>query len=197
MSERTFTCIKDFRHAVVQTLKDSEIIGIGTNVTASRQMNAWPEEKSYIIVNVSSVNFDDKATNPRFYFAKADLNIDVYARSFIDGEVNVDGIESDSDLNDFLDDTAESIVTAIDPCKHWNGPYRGLVSKCSLKSYANNLSERSDTDRGSARITFEVAFTIQVDKTAPTNDWLRAKNTVNADGSETSMTFETKLRPES
>ena len=72
MSERTLTCIKDFRHAVVKTLIDSDIEGVGSNVSASRLMKIWPEEKSYVIVNISNVNFDDKGTNPRFYYAKAD-----------------------------------------------------------------------------------------------------------------------------
>lgn len=198
MSERTLTCIKDFRHAVVQTLIDSDIEDIGSNVSASRLMKIWPEEESYVIVNIPNVSFDDKATNPRFYYAKADLNIDVYARSFMDGEDNLDGIDSDSDLNDFLDNAANAIIAAIDPCKSWKGPYEGLVSKCVLRSYANNLSdpERTETDRGSARISFEVSFTIHVDKTAPTRDWLRAKNSVAADGGE-ALNFETKLRPES
>ncbi len=196
MSERTLTCIKDFRHAVVQTLIDSDIEGIGSNISASRQMKIWPEEESYVMVNIPNVNFDDRQTNPRFYFVKADLNIDVYARAFMDGEDNLEGVESDSDLNDFLDDVANSVIAAIDPCKDWKGPYAGLVSKCVLRSYTNNLSDRTETERGSARISFEVQFTMHVDKTAPTRDWLRAKNAISTDGSEP-LDFETKLRPES
>jgi len=195
MSERTLTCVKDFRHAVVQTLIGSDIEGFGSNVSASRQMKVWPEEESYVMVNIPNVNFDDKGTNPRFYYAKADLNIDVYARAFLDGEDNLEDVESDSDLNDFLDKTANAIVAAIDPCKWWKGPYQGLVTKCVLRSYANNLSDRTETERGSARITFEVSFTIHVDKTAPTVDFLRAKNEVKVDGNGESMSFTTNLRP--
>ena len=196
MSKRTLTCITSFRHAVVESLIAANIDGIGSNVSASRQMKVWPEEESYIIVNIPSVNLDDKGTNPRFYYAKADLNIDVYARAFLDGEENLDDVESVSDLNDFLDNVANSVVATVDPCKYWKGPYSGLVSECKLRSYANNLSDRSETERGSARITFEISFTLHVDKTAPTTDFLRAKNTETTDGGA-SMTFTTKLRPES
>ena len=76
-TERTLNCIKVFRHAVVETLKTANIPGISSNVSASREMKAWPEEESYIIVNVPSIEFNDKGTNPRFYFSKAELIIDI------------------------------------------------------------------------------------------------------------------------
>ena len=192
-SPRTLNCIKDFRHAVVNSLKDANIVGIGQNVSASREMKAWPDEESFIIVNMPGVYFDDKSTSPRFYFAKSELRIDIYARSFLSGENDIEGADSISDLNDFLDDTMHAVAAVIDPCPYWKGPYQGLVSKCVLRSYANNLSERSETTRGAATITFEVSFTAKIDRIAATKEWLRANNTVKT-GSQ-SIEFTTELRP--
>ncbi|MBO5664398.1 MAG: hypothetical protein J6R21_06965 [Bacteroidales bacterium] len=186
-------CIKDFRHAVVNSLKDANIVGIGQNVSASREMKAWPDEESFIIVNMPGVDFDDKSTSPRFYFAKSELRIDIYARSFLSGENDIEGADSISDLNDFLDDTMHAVAAVIDPCPYWKGPYQGLVSKCVLRSYTNNLSERSETTRGAATITFEVSFTAKIDRTAATKEWLRANNTIKT-GSQ-SIEFTTELRP--
>lgn len=192
-SPRTLNCIKDFRHAVVNSLKDADIVGIGQNVSASREMKAWPDEESFIIVNMPGVDFDDKSTSPRFYFAKSELRIDIYARSFLSGENDIEGADSISDLNDFLDDTMHAVAAVIDPCPYWKGPYQGLVSKCVLRSYTNNLSERSETTRGAATITFEVSFTAKIDRTAATKEWLRANNTIKT-GSQ-SIEFTTELRP--
>ena len=190
---RALTCIKDFRHAVVQSLIAANISGIGANVSASRKRKAWPEEKSYVIVTTPGGNFDDRDTRPRFYFAKTDLCIDVYARSFLQDEENLDNVDSASDLNDFLDDTMNAIVSVVEPCPFWKGPYEGLVTKCVLKSYGTNLAERAETERGFARITFEVSFTVKVDRTAPSNDFLRAKNSMSADGGD-NIEFTTNLR---
>lgn len=193
VTARTLNCIKDFRHAVVDSLKTANLPGIGQNVSASREMKAWPEEESFIIVNVPNIDFDDKSTSPRFYYAKSELYIDIYARSFLDDESNVDGVESISDLNDFLDDTMHAVATVVEPCPFWNGPYQGLVSKCVLRSYSNNLSVRSETSRGSARMTFEVSFTAKIDRSAATRAFLRANNSIKT-GSQ-SMDFTTVLRP--
>ena len=190
---RALTCIKDFRHAVVQSLIAADISGIGSNVTASRERKAWPEEKSFIIVTTPSSDFDDRGTRPRFYFAESDLCIDVYARSFLQDEQNLDDVDSSSDLNDFLDDTMNSIVSVVEPCPFWKGPYEGLVSKCVLKSYNTNLAERTETVRGMARITFRVSYTVKIDRTAPTKDFLRAKNAMSADGGD-NIEFTTNLR---
>ena len=193
VTARTLNCIKDFRHAVVDSLKTANLSGIGQNVSASREMKAWPEEESFIIVNVPNIDFDDKSTSPRFYYAKSELYIDIYAHSFLEDESNVDGVESISDLNDFLDDTMHAVAAVVEPCPFWNGPYQGLVSKCVLRSYSNNLSVRSETSRGSARITFEVSFTAKIDRSAATRDFLRANNSIKT-GSQ-SMDFTTVLRP--
>lgn len=190
---RTLNCIKDFRHAVVNSLKAAELPGIGQNVSASREMKAWPDEESFIIVNVPDIDFDDKNTSPRFYFCKSELRIDIYSRCFLSGENNVEGVDSIADLNDFLDDTMHAVAAVIEPCPYWKGPYNGLVSRCVLRSYVNNLSVRSDTTRGAATITFEVSFTAKIDRTAATKDWFRANNTIKT-GSQ-SMDFTTVLRP--
>ncbi len=190
---RTLNCIKDFRHAVVNSLKAAELPGIGQNVSASREMKAWPDEESFIIVNVPDIDFDDKNTSPRFYFCKSELRIDIYSRCFLSGENNVEGVDSIADLNDFLDDTMHAVAAVVEPCPYWKGPYNGLVSRCVLRSYVNNLSVRSDTTRGAATITFEVSFTAKIDRTAATKDWLRANNTIQT-GSQ-SIDFTTELRP--
>ena len=190
---RTLNCIKTFRHAVVDSLKAANLFGIGQNVSASREMKAYPDEESFIIVNVPKIDFDDKSTSPRFYFAKSELRIDIYARSFLDDEKNIEGVSSVSDLNDFLDDTMQAVAAVIDPCPYWEGPYQGLVTKCVLRSYVNNLSVRSETTRGAATLTFEVSFTAKIDRSAATKDFLRANNSIKT-GSQ-SMDFQTVLRP--
>ena len=190
---RTLNCIKTFRHAVVASLKAANLFGIGQNVSASREMKAYPDEESFIIVNVPKIDFDDKSTSPRFYFAKSELRIDIYARSFLDDEKNIEGVSSVSDLNDFLDDTMQAVAAVIDPCPYWEGPYQGLVTKCVLRSYVNNLSVRSETTRGAATLTFEVSFTATIDRSAATKDFLRANNSIKT-GSQ-SMDFQTVLRP--
>lgn len=193
VTPRTLNCIKTFRHAVVDSLKAANLFGIGQNVSASREMKAYPDEESFIIVNVPNIDFDDKSTSPRFYFAKSELRIDIYARSFLDDEKNIEGVSSVSDLNDFLDDTMQAVAAVIDPCPYWEGPYQGLVTKCVLRSYVNNLSVRSETTRGAATLTFEVSFTAKIDRSAATKDFLRANNSIKT-GSQ-SMDFQTALRP--
>lgn len=193
VTPRTLNCIKAFRHAVVDSLKAANLFGIGQNVSASREMKAYPDEESFIIVNVPNIDFDDKSTSPRFYFAKSELRIDIYARSFLDDEKNIEGVSSVSDLNDFLDDTMQAVAAVIDPCPYWEGPYQGLVTKCVLRSYVNNLSVRSETTRGAATLTFEVSFTAKIDRSAATKDFLRANNSIKT-GSQ-SMDFQTVLRP--
>ena len=193
VTPRTLNCIKAFRHAVVDSLKAANLFGIGQNVSASREMKAYPDEESFIIVNVPNIDFDDKSTSPRFYFAKSELRIDIYARSFLDCESNIEGVSSVSDLNDFLDDTMQAVAAVIDPCPYWEGPYQGLVTKCVLRSYVNNLSVRSETTRGAATLTFEVSFTAKIDRSAATKDFLRANNSIKT-GSQ-SMDFQTVLRP--
>ena len=193
VTPRTLNCIKAFRHAVVDSLKAANLFGIGQNVSASREMKAYPDEESFIVVNVPNIDFDDKSTSPRFYFAKSELRIDIYARSFLDCESNIEGVSSVSDLNDFLDDTMHAVAAVIDPCPYWDGPYQGLVTKCVLRSYVNNLSVRSETTRGAATITFEVSFTAKIDRSAATKDFLRANNSIKT-GSQ-SMDFQTVLRP--
>lgn len=192
VTARTLNCIKDFRHAVIDSLKTANLPGIGQNVSASRKMKAWPEEESFIVVNLPGIEFDDKKTNPRFYYANSELFIDIYARSFLSDEDNIDGVYSDSDLNDFFDDTMHSVASVIEPCPFWRGPYQGMVTKCVLRSYSNNLSIRSETERGSARITFEVSFTAKIDRSAPEKDFLRAKNALSSDHGDP-MRFETDL----
>lgn len=193
VTPRTLNCIKAFRHAVVDSLKTANLSGIGQNVSASREMKAWPDEESFIIVNVPNIDFDDKSTSPRFYFAKSELRIDIYARSFLDDENNIKGVDSISDLNDFLDDTMHAVAAVVEPCPYWEGPYRGLVTKCVLRSYVNNLSARAETTRGAATLTFEVSFTAKIDRSAATKDFLRANNSIETGGQ--SMDFTTVLRP--
>lgn len=193
VTPRTLNCIKAFRHAVVDSLKTASLPGIGQNVSASREMKAWPDEESFVIVNVPNIDFDDKSTSPRFYFAKSELRIDIYARSFLDDENNIEGVDSISDLNDFLDDTMHAVAAVVEPCPYWEGPYRGLVTKCVLRSYVNNLSARAETTRGAATLTFEVSFTAKIDRSAATKDFLRANNSIETGGQ--SMDFTTVLRP--
>lgn len=178
MSVRTLNCIKAFRHAVVNSLKAANLPGIGSNVSASRTSKIWPEEESFVIVNVAKIDFDDKETSPRFYYAESELSIDIYARSFLSDEDNIDGVYSDSDLNDFLDDTMHAVAAVVEPCPYWAGPYQGIVSKCVLRSYSNNLSSRSEAERGAANLTFDVKFTAKIDHTAATKDFRQAHNSV-------------------
>jgi len=87
----------------------------------------------------------------------------------------------------------QAVAAVIDPCPYWEGPYQGLVTKCVLRSYVNNLSVRSEATRGAATLTFEVSFTAKIDRSAATKDFLRANNSIKT-GSQ-SMDFQTVLRP--
>lgn len=175
MSVRTLACIKEFRNRVVSSLIDANIEGVGGNVSSSRTESAWPEEESFICVYLPSVNFDDKRTSPRFYMAEGSLYVDIYARAYMNGD-DVDGRESASDVNDFLDDTVKAVVETLSPIEKREGPYNGLVKRFVLKSIDNNLSQKGETERGSARIAFNVEFAACVTYGGPEDDFLKAKN---------------------
>ena len=176
------------------SIKAANIDGIGDNVYSSRMESAWPEESAFAAVYVTSVSFDDGRTNPRFYKANATVYVDVYSRSYLNSEGgNVDGM---SEVADFLDDTAKAVVEALQPIERRVGPYNGLVKRFVLKSWANNLSEKGETERGSMRITFEADFAVTVTYGGPADDFLKAKNTLSmGSGSGNKIEFDTNVRP--
>ena len=187
MSVRTLTCVKDLRSSIVAALKAANITGIGANVYSSRMESAWPEEESFVVVYIPSISFDDGRTNPRYYKSNATVNIDVYARSYTNAESGT--ITSMDGVADFLDDTAKAIVDAMQPIEKSVGPYEGLVKRLVLKSWANNLSEKGEADRGSMRITFEADFAVTVTYGGPKDDFVKAENTLTM-GSETGNKIE-------
>ena len=176
MSVRTLTCVKDLRSSIVAALKAANITGIGTNVYSSRMESAWPEEESFVVVYIPSISFDDGRTNPRFYKSNATVNIDIYARSYTNAESGT--ITSMDGVADFLDDTAKAIVNAMQPIEKSVGPYEGLVKLLVLKSWANNLSEKGEAERGSMRITLEADFVVTVTYGGPTDNFVKAENTL-------------------
>lgn len=194
MNERTLECVKDLRSSVVASIKAANIDGIGDNVYSSRMESAWPEESAFAAVYVPSVSFDDGRTNPRFYKANATVYVDVYSRSYLNSEGgDIDGM---SEVADFLDDTAKAVVEALQPIERRVGPYNGLVKRFVLKSWANNLSEKGETERGSMRITFEAVFSVTVTYGGPADDFLKAENALSmGSGSGNKIEFDTNVRP--
>ena len=176
------------------SIKAADIDGIDDNVYSSRMESAWPEEESFVVVYVPSVSYDDGRSNPRFYKAKATVYVDVYSRSYLNSEGgNVDGM---SEVADFLDDTAKAVVEALQPIERRVGPYNGLIKRFVLKSWANNLSEKGETERGSMRITFEAEFAVTVTYGGPADEFLKAENTLSmGSGSGNKIEFDTNVRP--
>ena len=101
-----------------------------------------------------------------------------------------------SEVADFLDDTAKAVVEALQPIERRVGPYNGLVKRFVLKSWANNLSEKGETERGSMRITFEAVFSVTVTYGGPADDFLKAENTLSmGSGAGNKIEFDTNVRP--
>ena len=193
MSVRTLTCVKDLRSSIVAALKAANITGIGANVYSSRMESAWPEEESFVVVYIPSISFDDGRTNPRFYKSNATVNIDIYARSYTNAESGT--ITSMDGIADFLDDTAKAIVDAMQPIEKSVGPYEGLVKRLVLKSWANNLSEKGEAERGSMRITFEADFAVTVTYGGPTDNFVKAENTLTmGSGAGNKIEFDTVVQ---
>ena len=193
MSVRTLTCVKDLRSSIVAALKAANITGIGANVYSSRMESAWPEEESFVVVYIPSISFDDGRTNPRFYKSNATVNIDIYARSYTNAESGT--ITSMDGIADFLDDTAKAIVDAMQPIEKSVGPYEGLVKRLVLKSWANNLSEKGEAERGSMRITFEADFVVTVTYGGPTDNFVKAENTLTmGSGTGNKIEFDTVVQ---
>lgn len=193
MSNRTLDCIKAFRASIVDALKTANISGIGNNVFSARLERAWPEESAYICVYTPNTQFDDKRTSPRFYFAKGDLVIDIYARA---ASTESDDPSTIYDVNDFLDDTSRAVVEALQPVEKRIGPFNGLVKNLVLRSFSNNLGEKGEILRGCQRITFDVEYTTVVTTGVPTKDFLRANTTISVGpGSGNEQTFTTNVRP--
>lgn len=193
MSVRTLTCVKDLRSSIVAALKAANITGIGTNVYSSRMESAWPEEESFVVVYIPSISFDDGRTNPRFYKSNATVNIDIYARSYTNAESGT--ITSMDGVADFLDDTAKAIVNAMQPIEKSVGPYEGLVKRLVLKSWANNLSEKGEAERGSMRITFEADFAVTVTYGGPKDNFVKAENTLTmGSGTGNKIEFDTVVQ---
>lgn len=189
---RTLACIKEFREAVCRLIRESDIPGIGENVYSARMESAWPEESAFAVVYTPNVSFDDARTSPRFYQAKMDLLVDVYARATTcehddGGEV--------SDVNGFLDDSAQKIVEALQPVERRVGPFGGMVKRFVLTSFANNLNEAGETFRGSVRIRFTAEFAVCVTNGTAKDEFITAKNTLKmGDGNESEQKFDTKPR---
>lgn len=193
MSVRTLTCVKDLRSSIVAALKAANITGIGNNVYSSRMESAWPEEESFVVVYIPSISFDDGRTSPRYYKSTATINIDVYARSYVNAESGT--ITSMDGVADFLDDTAKAIVEAMQPIEKSVGPYEGLVKRLVLKSWANNLSEKGEAERGSMRITFEADFVVTVTYGGPTDNFVKAENTLTmGSGTGNKIEFDTVVQ---
>lgn len=193
MSVRTLTCVKDLRSSIVAALKAANITGIGANVYSSRMESAWPEEESFVVVYIPSISFDDGRTSPRYYKSNATVNIDIYARSYTNAESGT--ITSMDGIADFLDDTAKAIVDAMQPIEKGVGPYEGLVKRLVLKSWANNLSEKGEAERGSMRITFEADFAVTVTYGGPKDNFVKAENTLTmGSGTGNKIEFDTVVQ---
>lgn len=183
---RSLDCVKRLRAEMVKTIAEADIPGIGKNVFNCRREDAWPEESAFAVVVSPNVQFDDRRTSPRFYFATADVYVDVYAADTVSG-----GPEA---VTDFLDEASSAIVEALQPIERRVGPYAGLVKRFVLRSFQNNLSEKGETDRGAQRIIFQAEFAVCVTFGGPKDEFLLAKNSLRM-GTDARTDFETKMRP--
>ncbi len=194
MAARDFSCIKEFRKALVAKIVEADLEGIEDRVASDRLEKFWPEEEAFVIVSVNRANFSDNRTSPRFYMMEADVYVDIYSRASIsdDDETTISGIEG---VSDFLDDKAAEIVALVDPCLNSAGPFNGIVKRCVLVSTEKGFSERSETDRGALRITFRISGAIETwNSLVPEDDFLSAKNTITVDdGDGNKQEFTTEL----
>ena len=137
----------------------------------------------------------DSLPSPRFYYAQADLYVDVYARAFVSGDTALTGRDSMKDVNDFLDDTAKSIIETLQPIEKSAGPYNGLVKRFVLRSMSNNLSEKGESDRGTMRITWRVEFAVCFTYGGPVDNFVKAENTLKmGSGEKDKMEFDTVVQ---
>lgn len=189
--KRDLSCIKDFRHALVEAIKTAKIDGISDRVACDREERFWPEEYAFCIVGIQNISFSDSRTSPRFYQMEATVYVDIYARGYSD-EFNIprEGISS---VSDFLDDTAQKIVAAVDPCADSKGPFEGLVKRCVLQSFERGLSEGSETERGAMRITFKAYGAVETWDMSAEDDFLTTENKLSVNDGDALM-FNTKLR---
>lgn len=184
MAQRTLGVIKDLRKAVVKAIKDAGITGIGDNVYSARSEDAWPTEESFAVVYTNSFKFDDQRTSPKTYKVSGDVIVDVVVQ------------EIDDTANDDLDDMTAAVVTALQPMMPAKGFFDGLIKRFVLTGIENNLSEMGEKNRGCQRISFLAEFQLTIPIGGPTDDFLRAKNTISmgsGDGNE--QEFVTIMRP--
>lgn len=194
-SSRSLSCIKDLRTVIAAEIKAAAVPGIGNFVFENRQERAWPEESAFVVVSTPSFEFDHKNTTSRFYFATGSVLIDIYARRASNHPHDPSNILN---VNDFLDDATNSIVTALQPPRKIGGYFGGLVSDISLSSIENNLSELGEITRGHQRIEFNVAFNVRISQREATDDFLRGKTTIETElencPEEKKQTFVTELQ---
>lgn len=190
---RDLSCIRDFKNDIVSKLKTLNITGLGQNVFANRVSKVWPEEETCCIVNIPESKFEDNRSSPRFYIASGDVIIAVYGRSFFDDEGNAVCIEDESDVCDLIEDVARQIVEYLETNVEVG---RGKeVNRFYLKSMANNFSVK-DAVRGACVMTFGFEFSVVINWTAPTDEFLKAKNTLTAgEGAGNKQEFTTNVRP--
>jgi len=189
---RTLESIKEFREGLVNLIKSSAIQGIGDNVYSGRKESAWPEESAFAVVYTPQTSFDDRRTSPRFYLAKMEVYVDLYARATTVQDSDDEAVD---DVNVFLDDASAAIVSALQPVESRVGPFNGTVKRFVLTNFANNLSEKGETDRGSQRITFSAEFAVCVTNGGASDEFITAKNTASiGPGNGNKQEFNTTVR---
>lgn len=190
---REFSCISDFKNDIVSRLVALNVSGLGANVFANRIAAVWPEEETVCIVNIPNVAFDDNRSSPRFYVATGDLNIDVYSRAYLSEYSHTNNADDAGEISDFIDSVSQEIIEYLETRVPVGRGHN--VNRFFLKSVSNNLSE-NETTRGWCRIVFGFEFSIVFNWTAPTDEFLTAKNAITVgEGPGNRQDFDTNVRP--
>ena len=190
---RSLSCIWDFKTAIVTKIASLNLAGLGANVFADRISKIWPDEETICIVNIPNVTFEDNRSSPRFYVTTGDMNIDVYSRANVADFAHTNGTESTSNIADYIDNIAKSIITSLETTVKVG--HNGDITRFYLKSLVNNLSE-DEAARGMCRIVFGCEWSIVINRTSPADEFLKAKNELSlGSGNANKQEFVTNVRP--
>jgi len=180
---RTLSAIKQLRHAVINTIVNANIDGIGENVFEARKDDAWPEEGSFAVVYTDSFSFDDQRTSPKTYKCSGSVVVDVVCQD-----------ECDS-VNDMLDDMTHSVIAVLQPLMPKEGFFGGLTKRFVLTGIENNLTALGEMNRGCQRITFSTEFNVTISVGGPADEFISANNEISmGEGSGNKQKFTTRVR---
>lgn len=181
---RKLSAIRLLRHAVIDTLVDADIEGIGENVFEARRDDAWPEEGSFAVVYTDSFSLDDQRTSPKTYKVSGNVLVDVVCQDITET------------VNDTLDIMTERVIEVLQPLMPKEGFFGGITKRFVVTGIENNLSSLGEMNRGAQRITFATEFNVTYPIGGPVDDFRKANNTMTVgDGDGNKQEFVTVVRP--